>query len=156
MTQENLWVYETLLNVIAQTNEERGATRPDNAAIRVIVALEVGREAGLQKSPARILSPRSASQEGEGGMGGEGGMEGGYGGEGGMVRGVATAGKAVWRGMGYGGEGGMEGGYGREGGDGDAMLLPDVTSTPKAIRWMVKWKRWQGNRIAACRYAWFC
>jgi len=116
VTQENLWVYETLLKVIAQTNQERGATRPDNAAIRIIVALEVGREAGLQKTPARILTPRAAGQgEGEGmggGYGGEGGMGGGYGGEGGMGGGYGGEG-----GMGgYGGEGGMGGGYGGEGG----------------------------------------
>ena len=42
VTQEDLWVYETLLKVIDDTNQERGATRPDNAAIRVIQTLEVG------------------------------------------------------------------------------------------------------------------
>jgi hypothetical protein len=47
VTQEDLWVYETLLNVIAKTNKARGATRPDNAAIRTIVSLEVGPGAAL-------------------------------------------------------------------------------------------------------------
>lgn len=43
--QEDLWVYEILLKVIAETNKERGATRPDNTAIRVIESLQVGAEA---------------------------------------------------------------------------------------------------------------
>ena len=46
VTQEDLWVYETLLHVIADTNKERGATRPDNTAIRVIQSLEVGAAGG--------------------------------------------------------------------------------------------------------------
>ncbi len=143
VTQENLWVYETLLNVIAQTNKERGATRPDNAAIRVIVALEVGREAGLQKSQPRIVTPRSAGQESEGGMGGYGGGEGGMGGYGGGEGGMGGYGGGEGGMGGYGGgeggmggygggEGGMGGygggeggmgGYGRDGGGGDGMLL---------------------------------
>ena len=50
VTQEDLWVYETLLKVIANTNKERGATRPDNTAIRVIQSLEVGQPAALAMS----------------------------------------------------------------------------------------------------------
>jgi hypothetical protein len=45
VTQENIWVYKTLLNVIAKTNELYGATRPDNTAIRRILQLQVGRDA---------------------------------------------------------------------------------------------------------------
>jgi hypothetical protein len=45
--QEDLWVYETLLNVINNTNKARGATRIDNTAIRVINNLEVGQEAAV-------------------------------------------------------------------------------------------------------------
>lgn len=80
VTQEDLWVYETLLNVIAKTNEQRGATRPDNTAVRVIVALEVGRDAAAaSRNKASILMP-----SGEGSGGGEG--ERGYGGEEGLGR----------------------------------------------------------------------
>jgi hypothetical protein len=104
VTQENLWVYETLLKVIAETNNARGATRPDNAAIRIITALDVGGKASANKMPARIHSPLAA-----GGGGGEEGMAMGMGngGEGGMGGGEG--------GMGYGGEGGE--------GNGDAQLL---------------------------------
>jgi hypothetical protein len=45
VTQEDLWVYETLLSVIARTNQECGATRPDNTAVRAILSLQVGRAA---------------------------------------------------------------------------------------------------------------
>jgi hypothetical protein len=47
VTQEDLWVYEALLKVIANTNKARGATRPDNTAIHTIMALEVGASAAL-------------------------------------------------------------------------------------------------------------
>ena len=64
VTQEDLWVYETLLNVIAKTNELRGATRPDNTAVRVIVALEVGRDAAAaSREKPSILMPRGAIAE---------------------------------------------------------------------------------------------
>lgn len=104
VTQEDLWVYETLLNVIAKTNEARGATRPDNAAIRTILALEVGASASLGVSPGQIYMPSAAggAPMGERGMmGGEygGGRPGGemmMGGEGGYGR----------EGGGYSGEGG--------------------------------------------------
>ena len=46
VTQEDIWVYTTLLNVIANTNKRQGATRPDNTAIRRIIELQVGKEAG--------------------------------------------------------------------------------------------------------------
>ena len=126
VAQEDLWVYETLLRIIAATNKQRGATRPDNTAVRAIMALEVGRSASqASRSKGNILIP-SGSRDGfgrgeygggmEGGYGGGmeggygGGMEGGYGGEGyggGMEGGMG----------GMGGYGGMEGG--REGGDGE-------------------------------------
>jgi hypothetical protein len=44
-TQEDLWVYEALLTIIANTNKAAGADRFSNAAIRVIESLEVGRTA---------------------------------------------------------------------------------------------------------------
>jgi hypothetical protein len=48
VTQEDLWVYETLLNVIAKTNE--GATGNHDAAIKQIVRLQVGRDAALESA----------------------------------------------------------------------------------------------------------
>ncbi|QDT72154.1 hypothetical protein [Lacipirellula limnantheis] len=82
VTQEDLWVYETLLRAIANTNKERGATRPDNTAIRVIQSLEVGAPAGLAMAQESvILMPAEAM--GAGGEAppmerpmGEGGAEG--------------------------------------------------------------------------------
>ncbi len=120
VTQEDLWVYETLLNVIAKTNEARNATRPDNTAVRVIMALEVGQAASLATTqPGTVYMPLASGggmggERGYGGIGGEGGYggAGGYGGEGGE------------RG-GYGGEFGGYGGEGGEGGEGagDEALL---------------------------------
>jgi hypothetical protein len=66
VTQEDLWVYQTLLNAIKDTNEAFDSTRPDNAAIRVIVALEVGRPAALASKVrgAVILPPMVSAVEG--------------------------------------------------------------------------------------------
>ena len=36
VTQEDLWVYHTLLDVIAKTNQAAGATRMSNAAVKVV------------------------------------------------------------------------------------------------------------------------
>ncbi|MEM9353585.1 MAG: hypothetical protein AAGA92_11280 [Planctomycetota bacterium] len=106
VVQEDLWVYETLLKVIADTNEARGATRPDNTAVSEIIALEIGDKAAAKaNAQAQIIIP-SGEASLAGGYGGEGGY-GGYGGEGGR------GGRG-----GYGGEGGGYGGYGGEGGRG--------------------------------------
>ena len=60
VTQENLWVYRTLLQIVADTNE--GATRRTNAPVRVIESLEVGRSAAeASKSSGRIFVPESSS-----------------------------------------------------------------------------------------------
>ncbi|HYO24661.1 MAG TPA: hypothetical protein VEQ85_06895 [Lacipirellulaceae bacterium] len=65
VTQEDLWVYETMLHVIADANEANGATRPDNAAIRTIMALEVGQRAALaSKVPGAVMLPPSAAPAG--------------------------------------------------------------------------------------------
>ena len=105
VTQENLWVYETLLNVIANTNKVRGASRPDNSAVRVIVALEVGQDAiSGAKSQGNIVAPLGGTSQSSGGEGGYNrGGEGGYnrGGEGGYGRGGEG-------GYNRGGEGGEE------------------------------------------------
>ena len=120
VTQENLWVYETLLNVIAQTNEERAqrdrTTRRFGSSWRWKLAAKPAsknrqpeffphatpaREAKVTWAAKAVWRVATAGK---------------------AVWRVATAGKAVWR-VATVGEGGMEGGYGREGDDGDAMLL---------------------------------
>jgi hypothetical protein len=135
VTQENLWVYETLLQVIANANEARGATRPDNAAIRAILALQLGAEAALaSRMGGNIIMPAGAEGAeggfGEPGMGPPGGMgmEGGRPGMGGPGGGYGEGG--MEGGM------GMRGGYGEQGGNADALLLTnrylDATGQPVA------------------------
>ena len=153
VTQEDLWVYETLLNVIADTNKARGANRPDNTAVSEIVALEVGSDAAMKMlAKASIIIPQGSSRALGGGYGGGYGGEvmGGYGGEMGAYGGGEMGGEyggEVMGGGGYGGEaygggeyGGemMGGGFGR-GGEGvatDDTLLAnryvDQTGTPLA------------------------
>jgi hypothetical protein len=88
--QEDLWVYETLLRVIDNTNKAKHASRPDNTAIRVIEVLQVGAEAGIASAQqANIMLPAGAvtadaglGMEGGVPMGREGGMP--YGSEGPM------------------------------------------------------------------------
>ena len=109
VTQEDLWVYETLLHVIANTNNERGANRPDNTAVRAIIALQVGRAAVKDgKRRGNIVPPLVSG--GSSSLGGDGG----YGGEGIMGRGGYGMGGDGGEGMGggYGGFGGYGGGYG--------------------------------------------
>ena len=67
VTQEDLWVYETLLTVINRTNKARGATAAaDNAAIRVISTLEVGSRAAVAMSKAgNIIVPAADVVAGE-------------------------------------------------------------------------------------------
>jgi hypothetical protein len=108
VTQENLWVYHTLLTVIAQTNEAKGTDRMSNAAVRAIISLDVGRiaaEASRGKGRVEVLQAPSAGGDvmADGGVSGEmmpeaegAPVRGGYGGERSM-------------GMGYGGEGGAGG-----------------------------------------------
>ncbi|MGI9427950.1 MAG: hypothetical protein ACR2NM_04790 [Bythopirellula sp.] len=119
VTQEDLWVYETLLNVIADTNKARGATRPDNTAVRVIVELQVG-SAASPKSTSKVYIPVPSEGAGMGGeFGGEfgGGEYGGYGGEfGGEYGGGEFGGEYGGMGGEYGG--GMGGEYGGRGGFG--------------------------------------
>jgi hypothetical protein len=77
VTQENLWVYHTLLQIIANTNEAAGADRYSNAAVRVIESLEVGRPAAVaSRGMGRIMMLSSPT---------EGGMEGGTGSRGAML-----------------------------------------------------------------------
>jgi len=83
VTQEDLWVYETLLGVIAKTNQKRGATIPDNTAVRVIVELQVGAEAAGKLGGSIHIPKNSAGAGGSqygGGIGEYGGGMGEYGG----------------------------------------------------------------------------
>ncbi len=58
VTQEDLWVYHTLLDVIAKTNQAAGATRMSNAAVKVVYSLEVGqRAAQYSRRPGRLMVP---------------------------------------------------------------------------------------------------
>jgi hypothetical protein len=112
-TQEDLWVYEALLHIIANTNKAKGSDRFSTAAIRVIESLEVGRTAAqASRGKGRIDIVETAP------VGGEMGMEGGMGM--GMEMGMEGGGRGMEGGMGMGGEMGMGmgmegGGYGREG-----------------------------------------
>ena len=147
VTQEDLWVYETLLNVIAKTNEAKGASRPDNTAVRLITALQVGRDAaeGGKQSGNLVLplgSEGNSSRSPRGGYGGEGEFGGGgdYGGKGGFGGGGGYGGEGGFGGGGgYGGEGGFggRGGYGGEEGALDTAILANryldtVTGQPLA------------------------
>src|SRR6185295_4114576 len=61
VTQENLWAYTTLLDVIRATNESVHADRQSNAAVRVIQTLEVGQPAAAEsRTPDRISLADSA------------------------------------------------------------------------------------------------
>lgn len=114
VAQEDLWVYQTLLEIIRQTNmldEQRYASGPYNAAVKEIIQMQVGAEAAKQQPTGRILflGQRAAA----GGM-----MGGGLEDEGGGMRGMGGGPGA----MGYGSMGAMggmnmegEGGFGRGG-----------------------------------------
>jgi hypothetical protein len=86
VTQENLWVYYTLLDIIANTNTAAGADRKANAAVKEIISMQIGQPAAmasLARGRVEILqAPAAGGAEiipGEGGglEGGERGPEGG-------------------------------------------------------------------------------
>jgi hypothetical protein len=61
-TQENLWVYHALLDVIKNTNTAANATRVSNAAVRGIYSLEVGqRAAPYSRTKDRIFKMATAT-----------------------------------------------------------------------------------------------
>jgi hypothetical protein len=61
-TQENLWVYHALLDVIKNTNTAANATRISNAAVRGIYSLEVGqRAAPYSRTKDRIFKLATAA-----------------------------------------------------------------------------------------------
>lgn len=125
--QEDLWVYRTLLQAIANTNTETGATRRERAAVQTIIEMKVGQAAG-RKDQATLVPPDASEAAGmaSSGFGGEfGGGRGEFGGEfgggyGGEFGGGEFGGGYGGRGEFGGGEfGGGEFGAGGEGG-GDA------------------------------------
>lgn len=71
-TQEDLWVYETLLKAIAATNKDKGGERYSNAAINQLDTIQVGQLAAKEsRTRDRIVRPpsSSASSMGEEGAG---------------------------------------------------------------------------------------
>jgi hypothetical protein len=81
VTQEDLWVYHTLLDVIAKTNQAAGATRMSNAAVKVVYSLEVGPRAALySRSPGRLMVPPAIAAAVPGGEGAPAGPGAGPGG----------------------------------------------------------------------------
>lgn len=62
VTQENVWVYHTLLDVIKKTNDAAGATRMSNAAVPTIYSLVVGQEAAnFSRTKDRIYKVATAT-----------------------------------------------------------------------------------------------
>ncbi|WP_425400861.1 hypothetical protein [Aeoliella sp.] len=86
VTQEDLWVYETMLRAIAETNKKRGATRYSNAAVSEIHALQVGRDAAKEsrtkgrikrlQGASSLMSGEAMYDESAGGPAGEDAFEG--------------------------------------------------------------------------------
>lgn len=103
VTQEDLWVYETMLRAIAATNEAKGSDRVSNAAISYIGALQVGRDAAKEsRTPGRIKRLENAGSLLSGGEFGES-MDRSGGGERGMP------GEGMGEGLDFGGAGGGDG-----------------------------------------------
>lgn len=71
-TQENLWVYHAMLEVIKNTNEAAGATRASNAAVRGVYTLQIGRRAAPEsRTPNRIYKLPGGVPAAETGLGTE-------------------------------------------------------------------------------------
>ncbi|MGQ9762944.1 MAG: hypothetical protein ACUVQH_13640 [Thermogutta sp.] len=68
--QEDLWVYEALLRIIAKTNE--GATGPHNAAVKRITAIEIGPDAAKYFVGTRMASTSISATSSMGAMGSPG------------------------------------------------------------------------------------
>jgi hypothetical protein len=84
VTQEDIWVYHTLLDVIAKTNKAANATRMSNAAVQVVGELAVGHRAGqFNRQGSRLwVQPSVQAVAGAPGEAGPGGMVGPEGGPG--------------------------------------------------------------------------
>ena len=82
VTQEDLWVYHALLDVIAKTNQAAGATRQRNAAVKIVFSLEVGQRAAQYSHQQGRLAVEPATATpgvGPGGPEGPRGVPGGPG-----------------------------------------------------------------------------
>ena len=65
VTQEDLWVYETMLRAIAQTNEASGARRHSRMPIQTIFEFQVGQDAASQNNSSnRIFVPENTGGTG--------------------------------------------------------------------------------------------
>lgn len=65
VTQEDLWVMHTLLDVIAKTNDAAHATRKSNAAVKIVYSLDIGsRAAQYSRKPGRLMVPPAAPSAG--------------------------------------------------------------------------------------------
>lgn len=75
LRQQDLWVYAALLRIIARTNEDVGATTFDNAAVKRILNLEIGKDAirSIRNTENKVLNIRTG---GTGAMGDMMGMSG--------------------------------------------------------------------------------
>jgi hypothetical protein len=58
VTQEDLWVYETLLRIIAKTNQAAHATRMSNAAVKVVAELALGQRAARYSRTSNRIQVR--------------------------------------------------------------------------------------------------
>jgi len=70
--QEELWVYDSLINVVRSINKQVNATGPHNAAIKRIQALLIGKNAANIVGSPGLLEPLGSSS---GGMGMGAGMD---------------------------------------------------------------------------------
>jgi hypothetical protein len=101
--QEDLWVYESILRAIAQTNKATGASRRSRMAVRTIYELQVGRNAAAAAAAtgSRLIAPSKGNlASGEGMMGmGEDMMAGGELGGGGMDMSGGAMGESMGGGL---------------------------------------------------------
>ncbi len=126
VTQEDLWVYETILRAIDATNDAKGADRQSNAAITDIGALQVGRDAAKESR----TTGRIKRLEGAGSLLG--------GGEFGEEMGSERGGDGDFGGGEFGGGefGGGEFGRGEFGGGGDSLTDADEKATRLSGRYI--------------------
>ncbi len=126
VTQEDLWVYETMLRAIAQTNEGSGARRHSRMPIQTIFEFQVGQAAASQNdSSNRIYIPEATSSGG----GGFSDFGGGFGGGGDMGFDGGGGGFGMERGLG----GGLGGGFGAGGEEGNVLAGRYLDDTDKPI-----------------------
>lgn len=126
--QEDLWVFENLMNIIRATNE--GAVRKHEANIRYIDYVRIGKSAGDVTGQITLLGNNNSSSSGVGGMpgmpgGAAGGMPGMPAGAGGGMPGMPTAAAGGTTSGGAPSPGGTTGGSGPPG-TGGAGTMPGM------------------------------